>query len=73
MEVLNGSFSYTPKLIDAQRLYDAVDVLLSMQNSSGGFASYETIRGPQLVELLNPAEVFGTSAFVKEFDCREAN
>ena len=39
---------------------DAVDVMLSLQNSDGGFASYELIRGPQLLELLNPAGVFGT-------------
>ncbi|CAI8009859.1 Lanosterol synthase [Geodia barretti] len=33
--------------------------LLSMQNSNGGYASYETKRGSTLMELLNPAEVFG--------------
>ncbi|KAG2193551.1 hypothetical protein INT47_010329 [Mucor saturninus] len=31
---------------------------LTMQNSDNGFASYETIRGPRLLELLNPDEVF---------------
>ena len=30
-----------------------------MQNSDGGFASYELVRGPTWLELLNPAEVFG--------------
>ena len=30
-----------------------------MQNSNGGYASYETKRGSRLMELLNPAEVFG--------------
>ena len=39
---------------------DAVDIMLSLQNSDGGFASYELIRGPQWLEWLNPAEVFGT-------------
>jgi lanosterol synthase len=38
---------------------DAVDVMLSMQNANGGFASYELIRGPWWVEWLNAAEVFG--------------
>lgn len=33
--------------------------LLSMQNSNGGYASYEKKRGSALLELLNPAEVFG--------------
>ena len=36
---------------------DAIDVILSMQNADGGFASYELIRGAQFLELLNPAEV----------------
>ena len=40
---------------------DAVDILLSMQNSDGGFASYELIRATQYMELINPAEVFGES------------
>jgi len=52
--------SFTPKLISKQRMHDAVDVMLSLQNSDGGFASYELIRGPQWLEVLNPAEVFGT-------------
>ncbi|KAI1237003.1 hypothetical protein IHE44_0014254 [Lamprotornis superbus] len=34
--------------------------LLSMRNSDGGFATYETKRGGHLLELLNPSEVFGT-------------
>lgn len=33
--------------------------LLSMRNSDGGFASYETKRGGVVLELLNPSEVFG--------------
>jgi len=41
-------------------MHDAVDVMLGLQNPDGGFASYEIIRGPQWLELLNPAEVFGT-------------
>ncbi|KAJ3108476.1 Lanosterol synthase (Oxidosqualene--lanosterol cyclase) [Phlyctochytrium planicorne] len=45
--------------IPERRLMDAVDVLLTMQNSDGGFASYEDIRGPAFLEWLNPAEVFG--------------
>lgn len=37
---------------------DCVDILLSMQNKDGGFASYEKIRGSALLEYINPAEVF---------------
>lgn len=51
--------SYTPDLVSESRLCDAVDVMLSMQNGSGGFASYERIRGPAALEWINPAEVFG--------------
>lgn len=51
--------SYTPELVSKERMCDAVDVLLSMQNKNNGFASYELIRGSHLLELLNPAEVFG--------------
>ena len=46
------------KVISDDRLFDAVNVLLSMQNSDGGFASYELARGPWWLEWLNPAEVF---------------
>ncbi len=42
-----------------------MDVLLSLQNPDGGFASYELIRAPQILEYLNPAEVFGESARVQ--------
>ncbi|XP_034042756.1 lanosterol synthase isoform X2 [Thalassophryne amazonica] len=45
--------------IPKQRLYNAVNVLLSMRNADGGFATYETKRGGKLLELLNPSEVFG--------------
>ncbi|XP_047457491.1 lanosterol synthase-like [Mugil cephalus] len=45
--------------VPPQRLYDAVNVLLNMKNTDGGFATYETKRGGRLLELLNPSEVFG--------------
>ncbi|KAI4195626.1 MAG: hypothetical protein LQ350_007097 [Teloschistes chrysophthalmus] len=48
-----------PKLVSDDRLKDAIDTLLTMQNASGGFASYEPIRGSQYMEYLNAAEVFG--------------
>ncbi|KAM0786634.1 hypothetical protein ACM66B_002086 [Microbotryomycetes sp. NB124-2] len=47
-----------PQLVTKERMFDAVDVILSMINSDGGWASYELIRGSPLLELLNPAEVF---------------
>ncbi|KAM0750640.1 putative lanosterol synthase [Meredithblackwellia eburnea MCA 4105] len=48
-----------PQLVSNERIFQAIDLILTMQNPSGGFASYELIRGPALLELLNPAEVFG--------------
>ena len=42
---------------------DSVDLLLTLQNPDGGFASYELIRGPSWLEWLNPAEVFGQFFF----------
>ncbi|KAI5478948.1 lanosterol synthase [Pseudohyphozyma bogoriensis] len=47
-----------PQLVSKERMCDSIDLILSLQNPSGGFASYELIRGPEFLELLNPAEVF---------------
>ena len=46
-------------------MQDAVDIMLGMQNTDGGFASYELIRAPGWLELLNPAEVFGKLVFTR--------
>jgi lanosterol synthase len=48
-----------PTLLEDQRIYDAIDTLLTYQNPSGGCASYEPTRGSEALELLNAAEVFG--------------
>ncbi|KAL8277972.1 hypothetical protein RQP46_009604 [Phenoliferia psychrophenolica] len=48
-----------PQLVSKERMCDAIDLILTMQNKGGGFASYELIRGPAMLELLNPSEVFG--------------
>ena len=57
--MLQKMYNY-PDVIPEERLNDAVDVLLSMQNQhSGGFASYEPQRGSEYLEWLNAAEVFG--------------
>ncbi|KAA8914336.1 hypothetical protein TRICI_002933 [Trichomonascus ciferrii] len=46
-----------------ENLKQGIDVLLSLQNTGrfhyGSFASYERIKGSELLEYLNPAEVFG--------------
>jgi len=48
-----------PQLLEDQRLFDAVDTLLTYQNASGACSSYEPTRGSELLEMLNAAEVFG--------------
>ncbi|VDC00966.1 unnamed protein product [Peniophora sp. CBMAI 1063] len=56
---LQNQLDFTPKLVSEERMRDAVDTLLSMQNPDGGYASYEPARGSPWLEYLNPAEVFG--------------
>lgn len=56
--MLIGLTSYTPKNVSKERMTWAIDILLSLQNPDGGFASYELIRGTRYMELINPAEVF---------------
>ncbi|KAI9647675.1 hypothetical protein NHQ30_004060 [Ciborinia camelliae] len=48
-----------PTLLEDQRIFDAIDTLLTYQNKSGGCASYEPTRGSERLEMLNAAEVFG--------------
>uniref|UniRef100_A0A803MCV3 Terpene cyclase/mutase family member n=1 Tax=Chenopodium quinoa TaxID=63459 RepID=A0A803MCV3_CHEQI len=45
--------------LEVKGLYDAVNVILSLQNEDGGFATYELTRSYPWLELLNPAETFG--------------
>ena len=49
----------TEQLITGSRMQDAVNVLLSFQNTDGGWATYENTRAPAWLEYINPAEVFG--------------
>ncbi|KAJ6288190.1 hypothetical protein OIU76_024223 [Salix suchowensis] len=45
--------------LGVERLCDAVNVILSLQNADGGFATYELTRSYRWLELINPAETFG--------------
>jgi len=47
------------KRISEQRLYDAVNVLLSMHNKGGGWATYELTRTHNIIEVINPASLYG--------------
>lgn len=44
--------------LDIDRYFAAVNVILSMQNPIGGWATYEKTRSYEFAELINPAEVF---------------
>ncbi|XP_034696603.1 cycloartenol synthase 2-like [Vitis riparia] len=45
--------------LDMEQLFDAVNVILSLQNADGGFGTYELTRSYRWFELINPAETFG--------------
>ena len=47
-----------PQLINDRRIFDPVDVLLSMQSPDNGFSEYEPSRVGDWIESLNAAEVF---------------
>jgi len=57
--VMDGVKRGILKGIEPSRLYDAVNVILTLQNEDGGWATYENNRGFGWYEELNPSEVFG--------------
>jgi squalene/oxidosqualene cyclase-like protein len=54
-----GRNKHSSPVVSNKRLFDAVNVILSFQNSDGSWATYELTRGPVWLELLNPSEIFG--------------
>lgn len=58
-----------PSLISEKRQKQAIDIILTMQNASGGVSSYEPARGSEYLEYLNAAEVFG--GIMVEYDYPE--
>lgn len=46
-------------LLEDQRIFDAINVLLSYQNDDGGFPTYELMRTTPKMEAFNVSEVFG--------------
>ncbi|XP_024031848.1 beta-amyrin synthase-like [Morus notabilis] len=42
--------------VQPERLYDAVNVILSLQNKNGGLAVWEPVRAQKWLEVLNPIE-----------------
>lgn len=53
------SISQRCAAISDERLFKACNVLLTLQNPDGGWATYENNRGYGWYEWLNPSEVFG--------------
>ncbi len=57
-----GTIDSSPFLDDErafeQRMIQAVELILSMQNEDGGWATYELCRGPSWLEKLNPSDCF---------------
>ncbi|XP_031504057.1 cycloartenol synthase-like isoform X2 [Nymphaea colorata] len=41
-----------------EKFYDAVDLILSLQNKCGGFATYELSRSYAWLEVMNPSKIF---------------
>jgi lanosterol synthase len=62
---LHEAFSQLPNghssisKISTDRIFAAVNIILSFQNRNGSWATYELTRGPAWLELLNPSEIFG--------------
>lgn len=63
MVMNSDKFKDVHHLYDTSKLNNAIDVLLSLQNIGsfefGSFSTYERIKATPLLELINPAEVFG--------------
>lgn len=47
-----------PRLISDERLKEAVDLILGMENKCGGYSAFEPIRAGKFLELLNITELY---------------
>ncbi|XP_039684171.1 cycloartenol synthase isoform X2 [Medicago truncatula] len=54
----NLPFESVGKTVEIEQLCDAVNLILSLQNRNGGFASYELTRSYAWMEKINPSETF---------------
>ncbi|XP_015166943.1 lupeol synthase isoform X2 [Solanum tuberosum] len=52
---------------DAERLYDAVNVILSLQSENGGFPAWEPQRAYRWLEKFNPTEFFEDTIIEREY------
>ncbi|KAJ8768182.1 hypothetical protein K2173_021122 [Erythroxylum novogranatense] len=53
--------------METERLYDAVNVILSLQSSNGGFPAWEPQRAYRWLEKFNPTEVFEDTLIEREY------
>ncbi|KAH6825430.1 cycloartenol synthase 1 [Perilla frutescens var. hirtella] len=53
--------------IETERLYDAVNVILSLQSASGGFPAWEPQRAARWLEKFNPTEFFEDVLIEREY------
>ncbi|KAK4855070.1 hypothetical protein QYF36_003698 [Acer negundo] len=53
--------------MDTERLYDSVNVLLSLQSTNGGLAAWEPAGAQEWLELLNPTEFFADIVIEHEY------
>lgn len=58
-----------PRLLDDQRLFDAVDSMILYQNNTGGVSAFEARNGSPYLELLNISEMW--SNFMVDYDYPE--
>jgi beta-amyrin synthase len=58
---------------EAERLYDAVNVILSLQSENGGLSAWEPAKGGAWLEFLNPTEFFADIVVEHEYvECTAA-
>nr|ADK12003.1 beta-amyrin synthase [Aralia elata] len=55
------------KKMEPERLYDSVNVLLSLQSKNGGLAAWEPAGAQEWLELLNPTEFFADIVIEHEY------
>ncbi|GLT38206.1 hypothetical protein SLA2020_124700 [Shorea laevis] len=53
--------------LEPERLYDAVNVLLSLQSKNGGLAAWEPVGASEWLEMLNPTEFFADIVIEHEY------
>ncbi|KAG2668086.1 hypothetical protein I3760_15G143600 [Carya illinoinensis] len=53
--------------LETERFYDAVNIILSLQSSNGGFPAWEPRRATPWMQKFNPTEFFEDPLFEKEY------